>query len=304
MAYAVYKLEFKTGVHFGNGILSRSESTVAADNLFSALYIEAMKAGCADELYNYVENDELIFSDAFPYIADRFYVPKPMVYIEPQDKGDSTLKKAFKKMKYIPIDYIDDFMKGCIDPKVCGIDELGCEGDQVQVAVSREGKDGEPYSIGTFYFGKDSGLYIIVSYTSDTVRSLFEDLMEALSYTGIGGKKSSGKGKFVLKIAKHTEALFEAMNRKTGRYMLLSSALPKDDEIDRVIDNASYMLQRRSGFVYSETYAEEQLKKDDLYTFRSGSCFCSPFNGDIYDVSGHKGSHPVYRYAKALFMEV
>lgn len=304
MAYAVYKLEFKTGVHFGNGILSRSESTVAADNLFSALFIEAMKIGYADELYNYVENDELRFSDAFPYIADRFYVPKPMVYIEPQDKGDSTLKKVFKKIKYIPIDYIDDFMKGCIDPKVCGIEELGCEGDQVQVAVSREGKDGEPYSIGTFYFGKDSGLYIIVSYTSDAVISLFEELMEATSYTGIGGKKSSGKGKFVLKIVKHTEALLDAMNRKTGRYMLLSSALPKGDELDRVIDNASYMLQRRSGFVYSETYAEEQLKKDDLYTFQSGSCFCSPFNGDIYDVSGHKGNHPVYRYAKALFMEV
>ena len=41
MEYAVYKLEFTTSVHFGNGMLSDTGVTFYADTLFSALYIEA-----------------------------------------------------------------------------------------------------------------------------------------------------------------------------------------------------------------------------------------------------------------------
>lgn len=45
MEYAIYKLDFSTGVHFGTGTLNQTEYTLAADQLFSALYIEAVKWG-------------------------------------------------------------------------------------------------------------------------------------------------------------------------------------------------------------------------------------------------------------------
>ena len=85
--------------------------------------------------------------------------------------------------------------------------------------------------------------------------------------------------------------------------MLLSSALPKQEELNQALEGANYLLQKRSGFVSSVTYADEQRKKRDLYTMQAGSCFQHPFQGDIYDV-GRGGAHPVYRYAKALFLEV
>ena len=50
-------------------------------------------------------------------------------------------------------------------------------------------------------------------------------------------------------------------------------------------------------------YAEEYRRKRDLYVFAAGSCFKNEFEGDIYDVT-NGGSHPVYRYAKPLFMGV
>ena len=53
----------------------------------------------------------------------------------------------------------------------------------------------------------------------------------------------------------------------------------------------------------SEFYAEEYRRKRDLYVFAAGSCFKNEFEGDIYDVT-NGGSHPVYRYAKPLFMGV
>ena len=40
-----------------------------------------------------------------------------------------------------------------------------------------------------------------------------------------------------------------------------------------------------------------------MYVFAAGSCFKNEFEGDIYDVT-NGGSHPVYRYAKPLFMGV
>lgn len=86
--------------------------------------------------------------------------------------------------------------------------------------------------------------------------------------------------------------------------MSLSAALPKDDELETVLEGAEYLLCKRSGFVASEKYAPEQMRKKDLYVFRAGSCFPARFCGDIYDVSDKCGRHPVYRYAKPMLMEV
>jgi CRISPR-associated protein Csm4 len=86
--------------------------------------------------------------------------------------------------------------------------------------------------------------------------------------------------------------------------MTLSVCLPANDELnDALLDGASYLLLRRGGFVYSETYAAEPLRKRDFYKFSAGSLFEHPFSGDVFDVSNGAG-HPVYSYAKPLFIGV
>ena len=85
--------------------------------------------------------------------------------------------------------------------------------------------------------------------------------------------------------------------------MLLSTALPRDEELEKSLEGATYLLEKRSGFVSSDKYADEQRKKKDMYVFMAGSYFVNCFDGDIYDVS-EGGSHPVYRYAKPMFMGV
>ena len=130
-----------------------------------------------------------------------------------------------------------------------------------------------------------------------------ETLLEALSYTGIGGKKSSGMGKFVLKYGKMPDDYIKYMGKKSDKNILLSVALPKEEELSVVLEGASYQLEKRTGFVASTGYADEWRKKKELYVFSAGSCFEKSFAGDIYDVSDG-GNHPVYRYAKALFMGV
>lgn len=300
MNYCVYKLKFTTGVHFGEGLLNQSSYIFRADSLFSALYIEAIKMECEKDLLEAVERKHLRFSDALPYKGDQYFVPKPMIYIENTDKGDSKQKKQYKKLKYIPVSRLNSYLQG--DFELDCMQKFGVEDQNTKAAV-RGKKESAPFHVGIYYFYPDSGLYVILSYENDAEKYLFEDLMNALSYTGIGGKKSSGLGKFDFLYGKYTDELERYLYKKDGKRMLLSSALPKEEELEQALEGASYLLEKRSGFVDSCQYADEQRRKEDLYVMAAGSCFINEFSGAIFDVS-HEGNHSVYRYERPLFMGV
>ena len=95
-------------------------------------------------------------------------------------------------------------------------------------------------------------------------------------------------------------------NRLSGNfktYMSLSVSMTDGRELEDIIPNAKYELIKRSGFVYSENYADSPLKKRDMYCFKGGACFDKRFSGKIFDVSDN-GRHPVYRYAKPLLIGI
>ena len=311
MNRVIYKLDFKTGVHFGNGSLSDTVSTFQADTLFSALCIEAVRMG-GDEKINkfvdYVKENKIKFSDSFPYIDNMFFIPKPFkpLEIKKESDGNSKEKKAYKKLKYLPIDELENYFKGELD--VININKeiakLGINEERNVVAV-RKNKDSEPYHIGIYKFSDNAGLYIIAEFENDVCKKEFDELFKSLSYTGIGGKVSSGLGKFSIieeKIPKELNKKIENA-KKAKQKMTLSICLPKDDELDSVLENAHYRVEKRSGFVSSETYSDSAIRKKDFYAIEAGACFEKAFEGSIVDVSIN-GKHPVYRYAKPLFMEV
>lgn len=302
MKYSIYKLEFQTGVHFGKGMLNDSACTFKADTLFSALYIEARKAGVEEEFYQSVTSGQLLFSDAFPYVGNQYMIPKPMLYIESDKKGDSLLKKKFKSLKFFPVEQLEAYMSGNMELDVNPMDDFGVF-EQKTVAAVRKDEETLPYQVGTYYYKQGNGLYIIVGYCSDKNIQLAEKLLRSVSLGGIGGKKSSGLGRFKFEKGEENKNLLERL-QESGRYsMLLSTALPMENEMAIALEGASYLLEKRSGFVASDTYAEEFRRKKDLYVFASGSCFENRFSGGVYDVS-EGGRHPVYRYAIPLFMGV
>ena len=304
MEYAIYKFDFQTGVHFGTGMLNESTDTFLADQLFSALYMEAVKMKKETDFLQLVKEGKLRFSDTFPYIGKEYLLPKPMLYIETPERGKSEQKKAYKKLKYVPVDRVAEFISGTMDIGQVDMDryKYGTYRQQTMASVRTE-EETLPYLVGTFYFLEGCGLYVIIAYEDAECRELADELLEALSYTGIGGKKNSGLGKFMLRSAKIPELLKEYLQRDSKRKMLLSGALPKDDELEYALEGASYQMNKRSGFIASAKYADEWRKKKELYVFSAGSCFEHCFEGDVYDVS-QGGKHPVFRYAKPLFMGV
>lgn len=305
MEYRVYKLAFSAGVHFGKNSLDNTQVSFCADTLFSALCQEALRVGKSylQSLLEYSKQGNLILSDAFPYQGNELFLPKPMRYIESGKAEDSSLKKAYKQLKYIPLTYFNKYLSGNFPiERADEWKKFGTGGMKVSASVRGE-KDTTPYRVAVYHFYENCGLYVIAGYTLEEAKDLFEELMELLSYSGIGGKRSSGLGRFEFRSAKIPAELEERLKKNGTSYMTLSVSLPQADELDDAIRDASYLLEKRSGFVASETYASEHQRKRDLYVLASGACVSCRFKGDVYDVSGY-GNHPVYRYAKPIFLEV
>ena len=305
MADRIVKMSFTGPVHFGARRLSDGMYTCDAATLFSALYIEAMQAGCADELLRAAKAGDLQLSDAFPYIGEELYIPKPMVGGVRPDAGqtgraDSRERKANKKLKYIPLSALDDFLAGDFD-FIGALErfDLGTSFARTKVNLTREtSEDAEPYHVGAFSFNPDCGIYFVVRGAFDAA-----PLFEQLGYSGIGGKRTSGYGRFTARV--EVAEGFRFADDPSGRAMLLSSGLPREDELtDELMAGAKYHLSRKGGFVQSATHADTFRKKRDMWAFAPGSVFARGFEGDVFDVNATPESHPVYRYARAMWMEV
>lgn len=306
MNYTIYRLEFNNGVRFGHGNLDSSDFTFHADTLFSALYQEALKVGKEKIFLNLIEQDKLVFSDSFPYMKKQYFIPKPLLKIQKKDaleKGNSREKKLLKNMKYIPIEFLEEYKNGNLPVTQMDIlKDLGRSGMKVSVGI-RGNDDPEPYRVSAFYFGDDNGLYIILGFQEKESKAIFEMLLESLSYTGIGGKKSSGLGRFECKESTIPIEL-ESGLQKTGRIqLLLSTALPVYDELEDVLNSANYSILKRSGFIDSDNYAEQHMRKAERYVFAPGSCFYRRFKGTVKE-ERNRGAHPIFRYEKALFLGV
>ncbi len=94
-----------------------------------------------------------------------------------------------------------------------------------------------------------------------------------------------------------------ALENQEDRGLLLTSSLPREEELEEALDGASYQVLRRGGFVGSNTYSQVPMKKQTQYFLQAGSVIANRYTGDLYQV-GSFGSHPVYRYGKPMFLGV
>ena len=316
MNFKVYRMNFRSAVHFGNGKLNTSGYTLTASRLFAAICQEALHENGAEGLERLVDlchSDVLRLTDAFPFGPDassgtQYYVPKPLLYVEHgENEGSSVLKKQAKKLKYIGVNQMEAYLSGSLDVKNANeaFSKIG-RTDVREMSAVKDLDSAVPYPVGTFCFSKGWGLYCIIGYEDEEILFWIEDLLVSLGYSGIGGKKTDGLGQFELQFGNDFPAeimgnLSVEQNLK-GRYVLLASAMAESLN-DGILENASYSIGKSSGFIASASYAETLRKKRDFFYFESGSVFSKTFRGQIADVS-NRGTHPVYGYYMPVFLEV
>lgn len=307
MKYKIFKLNFTGAVHFGEGGLTTSADTLMADTIFAALCAEAAAqgGGLLDKLTDSTSSGKLLLSDGLPFIGKTLYVPKPVMEIRGRQEGDSALKKALKKLRYIPIDKLNTYLCGELDIAAEAKkfhDGFSLSGLLEKVTVPRD-EVTRPYAVAVKRFRKGSGLYMCTGYEDEEILDLFSELLETLSYSGIGGERSSGLGRFELTVAGGDVLTAMLQDHNAPKYMSLSVSLPAEEEMDEVISDADFLTVKRSGWVSSLSYADSLQKKRDLYMLAAGSVFSRRFSGGIFDV-GDGGRHPVYRYGKPMLMGI
>jgi len=311
MGYSLYRLEFTTGLHVGTdrggSSLGDGRMTIHSDTFFSALCCERTKFGDINRLYDFFSSGALVISDTLPYKGEEYFLPKPVLHTRnSKGEGNHKLKKTLRSIEFIPLSVFDKYLKGYSDEELeveCLNQYFGGLVTDTKVSIKHH-PEPMPYHVAYWRFPEDTGLYIIVRFENQSALSYFEETLFHLGLSGVGGKQSSGLGKFNFKKVSLPEKLYELLEDRDADYqMLLGTALPEEKELEEALSGGWYTLIRRGGFVRSEIYSEIQLKKRTIYMLSPGSCLRKRFNGSIFDISDG-GNHPVWRYGMTLFAGV
>ena len=301
MASKIYKLSFLTPVRFGIMTNTASQSCIHADTLFSALFMALLESGKGEDFLEAVRENRLLFSDGMPFRGEELYLPRPVgVYPKTiEAETDPGTRKLLKKILWIPMSRFQDWLDGSVRPE-----ELIVRFGQTleRTRVNKRGEEPMPYQVEGFRFDDDCGLYLIVHAASEEELNMMDEGMKLLTAAGIGALKSTGWGKFTVTSHAVPDCLQSLLeDDQSGCQMLLSIAMPAENEGQDAVDGANFVLVQRGG--YTAASGEPITLKQTVWLFAPGSTFKTRFAGDILDLS-ISSPHPIWRYGKALMMGV
>ena len=324
MRYEIILFRFTSPVHFGDaaegGDLGEILSYCRADTFFSALCREA--ADISQELLacvvEGVQRGKLRFSDLFPWKKGtscyELYLPRPVMNL-PHTEQAKTLsyeevreqsgeRKKYKKRSFIRASEMESYLQ---ERNISAQPDFGKE----ELRTQYNAREKRPYGIGAYHFMPDAGLYLILSGDEELAEKL-EPLIKLLGMAGIGGKRSSGFGKYIfeddpLDLSEENTyggddvSLYKMLCAgHSNCYMALSSFLPEKLEVGDMSSGTGKII-KRGGFAWSREMTGP-AKVSSVYMMASGSCFSKRLEGRIADVNNGSVPHPVYKYGKGLFV--
>lgn len=324
MRYEIILFRFTSPVHFGDaaegGDLGEILSYCRADTFFSALCREA--ADISQELLacvvEGVQRGKLRFSDLFPWKKGtscyELYLPRPVMNL-PHTEQAKTLsyeevreqsgeRKKYKKRSFIRASEMESYLQ---ERNISAQPDFGKE----ELRTQYNAREKRPYGIGAYHFMPDAGLYLILSGDEELAEKL-EPLIKLLGMAGIGGKRSSGFGKYIFEddpldlsdentYGGDDVSLYKMLCAgHSNCYMALSSFLPEKLEVGDMSSGTGKII-KRGGFAWSREMTGP-AKVSSVYMMASGSCFSKRLKGRIADVNNGSVPHPVYKYGKGLFV--
>lgn len=334
MSYVIYPLHFTTAVRFGapgrGGRLDEACMEYPADILFGALCTELAAAGEQEELTRLIDRvgvGGLRLSDLLPWQrrledgAVALFLPRPVLRVERAERqeredyrttcANATLRKKQKKLKYIRAsrmqDYIRTMQSGTYFEETEYDADFGTE--SLRQRVNRRGEEPLPYYVAQFTFAANAGLYLIARVQDDAMIPWLHRLLTWLGMAGIGGKRTSGCGKFtvdeVIRLDENpvddAAALGAMLAEESAPWQIaLAPVLPAADDL-AAVKKGAYRLRRAGGFISHPAHVAE--KKNSVYLLDAGSCFPARIGGTCGTLGTHDG-HPVLRYGYGLYAGV
>ncbi len=329
MEHYIYHLKFDTPVHFGTaeqgGKLEQAELVYPSDRLFGALCCELsrMAPDGVQEWMGKAEKGGILLSDLLPYSIfgkeSYYYLPKPVLLIDRDDsvrskdldeiRKQATIRKKQKKLTYIRASRMGEYLAAMKTGSA--FEETADFGESVLVTQvwQRREEDPLPYYVSKFCFCDNAGMFLLAGLQEREDALRLYRLLQGLGLDGIGGKRSSGCGKFhvmeepkMLSFYKDADlvALSSLLADSASPWqMCISSLIPKAEEIS-VVKKSQYCLMKRSGFL-TPMEGEAERKKNSIYALGAGSCFPSRLSGCIVSLGQYFG-HEAYRVGKGMYV--
>lgn len=334
MIYYAFTLKFLTPVHFGDtasgGNLDKIALSCSADTLFAALCNEAaaMDSTILEKLIAGVREQKIVFSSLFPYYRTEnedlyLYLPKPLLQMETKQQSSksfaemkqlATKLKKQKKTSYIRASELQGWLKNCKEGQPADYEVPEFAAPFVAGRVSLREAKPLPYFVGSYIFDEKAGLYFLCGVDDDNEEDIdwINDLLKQLGMTGIGGKRSSGYGKFELAddywevapdVAIYDDDIAIAkmlFDEESNMQLCLAPVCPAAEDIAEV-KHGAYKLVKRGGFIYSPMVGEN-IKRDSVYMLAEGSCFAKRLQGSLLKQVVDGVEHPVYRNGVGMFV--
>ncbi len=321
-----YKLNFDTPLHIAaHGVgYEKTGEMIHSDTLFSAM-MSLWNHFYADEVQAMCESPPFLISSAFPFRGETYFFPRPMKRIGKEKDGDDDPKKGkkLKKVKFISkslfkrmlndenldFDESHTFQNGSFwsdkaeskDSRVFGVREIP------RVRVDRENCASDIFYFSEVVFEKDAGLFFLARFREKEIQPRFEAILRLLGDEGIGGDKRVGKGLFSMESDKKFEISFP---QKADGFLTLSLYYPTETEFGEILDNASYNLVSRRGWLHSP--GAMSLRRREVKMFTEGSVFNAIDGQAFYGASPcvlektgwAKLDHNIYRYGFAFDLPI
>lgn len=328
MKYYLLTLKFLTPVHFGDaangGGLEKVTFTCSADTFFSALCNEAaaQSPAFAERLIEMFAEGKMQISSLMPYCKTaedgmQFYLPKPLLPIErpiaeaksfAEMKQAATALKKVKKSLYIRASQMRRFLASSPFDDSAPVFAVPV----LSTKVNTRKEEPLPYYVASYCFKENTGLYLICGAEDTQAFCKLKDLIESLGLSGIGGKRSSGYGKFQLVddeieldinagCYEDDEALAAMLMEEAASWQMCIAPLHPEREYVSIVKEGAYKLVKRSGFVASPA-ANTGVKRASVYMLAEGSCLPIRIQGCLVKQAVPGLEHNIYRNGLGMFV--
>lgn len=317
--YRIVKLCNLSPLHIGTGRddYSISSPCVHSDTLSAALATMLAQTSDNADIESFMES--FTISSAFPFVGNRYFLPKPIGRLAVQGCSEELMRKKLKKLKYLELPMWSQVVNGEAIPineqqlageflladNVKGIKPYGSQVNQ-RVTIERESGESTPFYFKWQYYSPDAGLFCIVDASEGTMKKL-EELFTLLGETGIGSSKSVGGGKFDIEMGCIDLPTIE----NPDSTLLLSLYIPTNEEVETIdFEQARYELLKRGGYMAGSVVPEFQhLIKRSVYMINAGSVFPGVHKlcGKIADVTpswNDTRMHRVLRSGRPIVLPV
>ncbi len=311
-----FRLVFPGGVHLGTreGALEGTDSMIRSDTLYSAFFNGYRLLYGKSELEALLKRFlgpgiPFLFSSAYPFWGDRFYLPVPKNQILGEKRAQKILLvETGAWSRLIRGESLEDLLAGgAVDALPRSTDPHNPEKPTVpwkkidlpRVSPNRISNQSEQYfHCSELRFQDNAGLYFLVRCNQPEVKPRVEAVWRLLADEGLGGDRTVGKGLF--HYPRPEKLILDAPDAAAG-WTALSLYYPGDGEWTRLHEGFYDLIERR-GYMFSKD--GRSLRRKTVTMFTEGSVFPGAANraGAMVDVTPElfKEVHDVFRAGVAL----